>query len=383
MKFNSIAYRIRNNRSAGRIREVAGKPGRMDIFIFMVTIILSVLGILMVYESSAVIALRDFGDHMHFVTEQSRWMIVGMVSMTVLSRVHPLVWEKYARHIFIVMIFLLVVVLVPGIGLKIMGARRWIDLGIGVLQPSEFAKLAMVIYLSAWLSHEKRKPELYQFLMLMTVVLGLLVVEPDMGTSIVLGATMLSMYFVSGAPLWHFGVIIPVFAAAGLGLAVIAPYRFSRLMTFMNIDHDPLGASYQVRQILFALSQGGLMGRGIGGSRQKYAYLPEANTDSIFAIIAEEFGFLGSVLFISLILFLVWRGMRIVRSLKSPFARLLATGISLLIGIQSVINLGAMVALFPLTGITLPLISYGGSSLTVTLSGIGILLSLSRYRKLL
>jgi cell division protein FtsW len=258
-----------------------------------------------------------------------------------------------------------------------LGARRWINLGFFVLQPAELTKLVLVIYLSAWFS-AKEKGRLASFLILMGMVVGLVILEPDLGTAIIIIATAVTLYFFSGAPVTQFLVLIPFLGTGVLALAVFSPYRFRRLTTFLNPESDPQGASYHIRQAVIALGSGGLFGVGIGQSRQKYEYLPEANTDSIFAIIGEEIGFLGAILLIGLFAFVIWRGFRIAKRVTDPFGRFLALGITVWFGYQVAINIAAMVALIPLTGVPLPLISYGGSSLVMMLASLGILVNISR-----
>lgn len=345
----------------------------------VVTIILTLFGIVMVYNSSVAIALRDFSDQYHFVREQFRWLVVGFVLFIVTSRIDYHRWYRLALPILVSTLILLVAVFIPGIGVQALGAHRWLNLGFFVFQPAELAKLSLVMYLAAWFSYPE-KSRIGAFLLLLGMVVGLVIAEPDLGTAFIILMIAISLYFFSGAPLWQFFLLIPL-AALSIGtLAVISPYRMRRILTFFNPQTDPLGASYQIRQVLLALGSGGWWGVGIGKSRQKYEYLPEANTDSIFAIIGEEIGFIGATAVIFLFLFLVWRGFRIARRAPDNFGRFLALGITCWIGIQTVVNLGAMVALIPLTGVPLPLISYGGSSLILTMVGIGILLNISRFR---
>jgi len=273
----------------------------------------------------------------------------------------------------------LVAVFVPGMGVRALGAHRWLNFGFFILQPAELAKLVLIIYLSAWFS-KVEKGKLIAFLLLLGIIIGLVIIEPDLGTAIIILSIALILYFLSGAPFIQFLLLFPILLIGVSGLAIIAPYRFRRLTTFFNPESDPLGASYQIRQVLFALGSGGWFGVGIGKSRQKYQYLPEANTDSIFAIIGEEVGFIGAIFVVVSFLFLVWRGFKIAKGAADPFGKLLALGISSWVGIQTIINLAAMVALLPLTGVPLPLVSYGGSSLIILLSAFGILLNISKHR---
>lgn len=361
------------------MKHLGQKSHAADRWLVAVVFLLSVIGIVMVYNSSVAIAIRDFSDQYHFVRDQAQWLILGIVALVVCARIPYKTWHRLAFPLLMGTMGLLLAVFLPGLGVRALGAHRWINLGFFVLQPAEVAKLSMVIYLAAWFTN-KEKGRLGSFLLLLAMVVGLVVIEPDLGTGSIILLTAVAMYFYSGAPIVQFLFVVPLFAA-GLGLlAVASPYRFARLTTFFNPQSDPLGASYQIRQAILALGSGGLFGVGIGKSRQKFEYLPEANTDSIFAIIGEEVGFLGAAAVVLLFAFFLWRGFRIARRAPDDFGRLLALGLTTWIGMQAAINMSAMVALVPLTGVTLPFISYGGSSLIVTLAAVGILLNISRHR---
>jgi cell division protein FtsW len=353
----------------------ASAPDTALIFVILGVVL---FGMLMVYDSSLALALRDFSDKYYYVKEQGKWLVLGLAAFFTVSAVPYRIWKAAAFPMMAGVIALLVAVFIPGIGVKALGARRWVSLGFTVIQPAELAKLAIVVYLSAWMSARLRG-NLRSFLGLMGVVTGLILIEPDMGTAMIVTAIALLSYFISGAPIKHFAILLPGLAAAALMLAVVSPYRFARLTAFINPEHDPLGSSYQIRQSIIALGSGGLTGVGMGKSRQKYEYLPEANTDAIFAIIGEEFGFLGSTVVILAYVVLVWRGWRIAGRIADPFGRMLAAGITGWIGVQAFMNIAATAALIPLTGIPLPLVSYGGSSLVVLLTGLGILVNISRY----
>lgn len=343
----------------------------------LAVVVLSLFGILMVYDSSVAIAIRDFGNQYYYLSDQLKWLVVGFMALTVLSFIDYHFWYKIALPSLLATLVLLLAVFIPGIGIRALGAHRWINFGFFVLQPAELAKLVLVIYLSAWFSVRERG-RLTAFALLVAMVVGLVLLEPDLGTSVIIIAIALILYFASGAPVVHFALIIPVLVAGMLILAVISPYRMSRLTTFLHPDRDPLGSSYHIRQALLGLGSGGWFGVGIGQSRQKYEYLPEANTDSIFAIIGEETGFVGSVAVILMFMFTSWRGFRIAKRATDGFGRLLAIGVTSWISVQTIINLSAMVALLPLTGVPLPFVSYGGSSLIIMLAAVGILLNISK-----
>lgn len=379
MKFRFFKLFSRLTQTRRSRRESKSKSYSADRWLILAAISLSLFGILMVYDASVAIAIRDFSDQYHFVREQLQWLAFGFLAFTVFSFIDYHRWYKLALPMLLGTLGLLLAVFVPGIGLRALGANRWLNFGWLVVQPAELAKLTLLIYLSAWFAF-KELGRLIPFLVLLAMVVGLVVLEPDLGTGVVILATALVIYFLSGAPVYHFLILTPILAGGVIFLAVISPYRFARITTFLNPESDPLGASYQIRQTLLALGSGGLLGVGIGKSRQKYEYLPEANTDSIFAIVGEEVGFIGASALIILFLFLIWRGFRIAKRAPDQFGRLLALGISSWIAVQVVINLAANVALIPLTGVPLPLISYGGSGLVVVLTALGILLNISRQR---
>lgn len=334
----------------------------------------------MVYNASTAIALRDFGSPFYFIKEQLMWFCIGLVALFITSRITYKAWYVASVPLIVVTLCLLIAVFLPVIGIRVMGASRWINLGFTSLQPSEFAKLAVVLYLAAWLC-KKEKERFYAFLFFLGATVGLVLLQPDMGTSIILLIIALTMYFISGAPIKQFLGLVPVIAMIFLILAIAAPYRLQRITTFLNPERDPYGASYQIRQALLGIGSGGVFGVGAGKSRQKHDYLPEANTDAIFAIVAEEFGLIGSSIVLLGYLLILWRLFRIARRSPDPFARLIVVGVIAWFGLQSAINIGAIIALFPLTGVPLPFISYGGSSLVVLLSAFGIVLNISKYTK--
>ena len=374
MKFPFFKFPKKSVRILERTHTQSGK----DRVLITVILILTLIGILFVYDSSVVIAMRDFSDRFYFVKEQIKWLILGWIVFSVFSFISYKSWYRAAVPILMVTIGLLLAVFIPGISVKALGARRWINLGFTVLQPAEFAKLGLIIYLSAWFSSKERK-RLVPFLVLLGMVVGLILLEPDLGTAFIVLMIAVLLYFFSGARLMHFLFLVPILAAGILLLAVASPYRFARLTSYINPEKDPLGSSYQIRQATLALGSGGIFGVGIGKSRQKYEYLPEANTDSIFAIIGEETGFVGATAISFLYLMILYQGYRIAMQAKEGFGRLLALGISSWIGLQSMINIAAISALIPLTGVPVPLISYGGSNLVVMLAGLGILINVSKH----
>jgi cell division protein FtsW len=345
-------------------------------FVFAALVIaLTLFGLLMVFDASVIEAYQQFGDKYYFVKAQAMWAGLGMLALLFFSVFPHKNLDKLALPIFIGMIVLLIAVLIPGIGVKVQGARRWIDLGFTVLQPSELAKLGVTIYFASWLSKHQR---FLPFAFITALVLGLILLEPDMGTAVIVGLIGFTLYFLSGAPIKNIALTAVIGFGLGITLILLSPYRLNRLKTFMDPSVDPLGASYHVRQVLIALGSGGVYGQGIGRSRQKYQYLPEATTDSIFAVIAEETGFIGAMIVILVLLMLIRRGLKITMEASTGFSKLLAGGITSWFAYQTLINLSAMVALLPLTGVPLPFISYGGSSLVTMLLSSGIMLNISK-----
>lgn len=354
---------------------------KSDFALLLSVIILTAFGLFMIYDASSYVAFRDFGDKYRYIKDQMMWVVIGFTALTVVSFFDYHKYYNFALPILLTAIGLLMLVFVPGLGISALGAKRWINLGFFVLQPAEVVKLSLVIYLSAWFS-TKEKGRFLAFLMLIGFVIMLVMLQPDMGTAVVILGLSVILYFLSGGSVLHILGLAPLVGIGGLALILLEPYRAARLATFLNPHQDIATSSYHLRQILIALGSGGLFGVGIGNSLQKYAYLPEATTDSIFAIIAEEIGFVGVTIFILVFLFVIYRGFYISVRAKDTFGKLLAGGLTSYLALQAAVNLGAQTALLPLTGVPLPFISYGGSALTVNLIAIGILLNISRQSNL-
>lgn len=344
------------------------------------------IGIVMVYSAGSVLAFHDYGDSFYFVKRQLLFATLGLVAMFFTMNLDYLVLKKYAKITLILCFGLLIIVLIPGVGVVRGGARSWLGISSFGIQPSEFMKLGMILFLSYWLGKEDYKitafaKGLLPPLGLIGLAFGLIMLQPDLGTgTVMLGASML-IVFTAGARIKHLAGLAAVGALGFVGLILAAPYRLLRITAFLDPWSDPLGAGYQIIQSLYAIGPGGLAGLGLGMSRQKFSYVPEPQTDFIFSILAEELGFIGGILVLLLFLILIWRGMRVAMTLNDTFGSLLAVGIVGMVGVQVVINIGVVIGLMPVTGITLPLISYGGSSLTLILTAFGILLNLSRYAR--
>lgn len=352
---------------------------KFDLILFATIVFLTFFGLLMIFDASSFNAFKDFGDKYHYLKDQSIWIFLGFLSMGFFSFFDYRKLYNLAIPLLIMAIILLILVFIPGFGVYVMGARRWINARVTILQPAEFVKLTLAIYLSAWFS-AKEKGRFAPFLLLIGFVIALVMLEPDMGTALIIFSEAIIVYFLSGANILHVISIIPVAIIAAFGLIKLEPYRAKRLLSFLDTNQSVNSSSYHVKQILIALGSGGITGVGLGNSLQKYAYLPENTTDSIFAIIAEELGFLGSVSLIVIFAVVIWRGFMIAANARDTFGKLLAGAITSFLAVQMLINLGSQTALFPLTGVPLPFISYGGSALVVDLSAIGILLNISRHK---
>ncbi|RLL45521.1 stage V sporulation protein E [Oceanobacillus piezotolerans] len=355
--------------------------------LLIVIIALLTIGVVMVYSSSYIWAEYKFNDAFYFLKRQLLFAGAGVVSMLIVMFIPYSTWKRYSKLILITCFILLIIVLIPGIGLVRGGAQSWIGVGAFSIQPSEFMKLGLIIFLASILSSKQKyitsfRKGFVPSLLLVFTAFGLIMLQPDLGTGMVLVLSCMVMIFVCGARLSHF-IGLALLGVLGLvGLIASAPYRIDRITAFLNPWEDPLGDGFQIIQSLYAIGPGGLMGLGLGKSLQKYFYLPEPQNDFIFAIVAEELGFIGGSLVLFLFLLLLWRGIKI--SLEAPdlFGRLLGLGIVSMLAIQAMINISVVIGLIPVTGITLPFLSYGGSSLTLTLCSVGILLNISIYSKM-
>jgi cell division protein FtsW len=348
-----------------------------DKRLFYIAIILTVIGVIAVTDASFYSALSNYSDKFYFAKQQLIWGLTGIVVMIGLSFVNFKIYEKFALPLFIVSLIFLILVLIPGFSTRIYGARRWLSLGFVGFQPSEIVKLSLVIYFSKLASNNKRP---LSFFLVLGIVCGLIMLQPDLGTTIVIACIGLAQIFVSGVNIFQIIGAVFLGGVSSIVLILTSSYRKARLMTFFQSSDDPLGKSYHIRQILIGLGSGGLFGIGLGESKQKFLFLPEAATDSIFAVIAEEIGFLGAGFLIILLASYVYLGILIAKNAPDTFSKMLAIGIIAWIGGQTFVNIASMTALVPLTGIPLPFISYGGSSLLSVLAASGILLNISRYK---
>ena len=313
-------------------------------------------------------------------------IIMGSVAMYVMSRVHYTHLKKYSLYIFIASLIGTLLVFIPGLGFEYNGATRWISIGGLTVQPAEFLKLGFVIYFAAWLSGVRDKLHTFSysvvpFIAVAGIVALPLLLQPDTGTFLVILAAGFSMYIAAEAKIRDIMALIGAGILGAMALILSRPYIMDRILAFVDPSRDPLGSSYQIQQSLIAIGSGGIFGRGFGQSIQKFNYLPEPIGDSIFAVVAEEFGFIGAVILIMLFHFFAWRGLRIATRATDHFGGLLVIGIVILITGQSFINIASMLGVFPLTGLPLLFVSHGGSALFFTLLSIGIILNVSKYTK--
>ncbi|AIC94918.1 MULTISPECIES: stage V sporulation protein E [Shouchella] len=357
-----------------------------DYILIVATIVLLSVGLIMVYSASEAWATYRFNDSLFFAKRQLFFGSVGVLLMFFISRVDYWTWRTYSKLLLIICFILLVLVLIPGVGLVRGGARSWLGIGAFSIQPSEFMKIAMIIFLANFLAVNQKRIVLFRkgllpALAFVMVAFGMIMLQPDLGTGTVMVGTCVAMIFIAGARVKHFMGLFLIGVAGFVVLIISAPYRIKRITSFLDPWADPMESGFQIIQSLLAIGPGGLLGMGLGESRQKYFYLPEPQTDFIFAILAEELGFLGGLFVLLLFGIIFWRGVRIALGAPDLFGSFLAAGIVTMIVIQVMINIGVVTGLMPVTGITLPLLSYGGSSLTLMLMSIGLLINISRHTR--
>ncbi len=363
---------------------MAIKTHKADYTLILIIAVILVFGLVMLSSASSFLGFEKFNDSNYYLKHQLlNGLSIGLGAFFLLSRIDYHVWKKFALFLMILNVFLLLAIFIPGLGFGYGGARRWIQLGFFTIQPSEILKLVFILYLSTLFAkniEHIKDPNygLIPFLVILGASAILIMRQPDMGTLIIIILIALSIYFVAGASWKHLLWLILGSGALFLLLIKIAPYRTARLTVFLNPAIDPQGIGYHINQALLAIGSGGFFGLGLGHSRQKLLYLPEVTGDSIFAIIAEEVGFLFSFVLIALFLALMYKGFQIAKHAPDTFGRLVATGITAWFVLQAFINIAAMVTLVPLTGIPLPFVSYGSTALAVSLAATGILVNISK-----
>lgn len=359
---------------------------KLDIILIGAILLLSLFGLMMVYSSSNVWADYKFGDSFKYLKAQGLFVALGFVLMMVLSKISYQYYYNKANIILGICFILLLLVIIPGIGVVRNGSRSWFGVGGFGIQPSEFAKIALIIFVSKYLSkiQNKRiniKRDVFPVLIIALMIFIIIMLQPDFGTGFILLVTFIGLLFASNVKLSFFIKMGLLGVVAFSGLIVVAPYRLERILSFLDPWKDPLGSGFQAIQSLYAIGPGGLLGLGLGNSIQKHFYLPEPQTDFIFSIIAEELGFIGVLVVLFLFAILVIRGFHIALQCEDLFGKYLAFGITFGFAFQTLLNLMVVTSVLPITGVTLPFLSYGGSSLLITMIGMGILLNISRHQE--
>ena len=354
---------------------------KIDKTLLISVIILSLFGLIMIYSSSNVWASYKFNDPYKYLKSQGFFLIIGYLISFITAKIPYALYKKYSNYILFICLILLVLVLIPGIGTIRNGSRSWFGIGSLGIQPSEATKLGLIIFTSKYLANNKIKDiksSILPILIILFLVFGLIMLQPDFGTGIIIVISIISLLFISGVNMGFF-IKLGILGLIGIIiLVIIAPYRMARITSFLNPWQDPLGSGFQIIQSLYAIGPGGLLGMGLGNSIQKHFYLPEPQTDFIFSIISEELGFAGVIVVSFLFITIIYHGFKIALDNENKFASFLAYGITFSIAFQTILNLMVVVGLIPVTGVTLPFLSYGGSSLLISMVEIGILLNISK-----
>lgn len=332
----------------------------------------------MITNASVVQAQNLFGDKFFFARQQLMWTIIGIFVFLLAVKIPYAFWAKIATPLFILTILFLSLVLTPWLGTSALGAKRWITIFGFNFQPSELAKLSLILFGAKLLD---KKGKFLVFLASTILVCALVILEPDLGTSIIIATISATLLFVWGVPVILFILILPILMGLLFLIISFSSYRKERFLQFLGGVLDPLAGSYHVKQVILALSSGGLLGVGLGQSRQKFLFLPEVTTDSIFGVMAEEIGFVGVVILIGTFIFLIGKILSIARHVEDNFAKLVVFGVGIWIGFQAFVNIAGVSATIPLTGVPLPFFSYGGSSLVITLLALGIVVNISQSRR--
>jgi len=385
---NAIAGLI-NLRARSPLRIAGHATAKWDPWIVGSISALLLLGLVMVYSASVSIAERATGNSLHYLVRHIVNVVLGVTGMLIVMRTRARLWETLGPYLLLIGIALLVIVLLPGIGVRVNGSSRWLSLGFVNLQPSELMKLFMVVYAAGYLARKQEELRFFtQGILMLSIVLAvigmLLLQEPDLGSVVVISLTVFVMLFLGGVRFWHFTAV----AGAGIGgmvlLTYISPYRMARITGFLDPWADPFNTGFQLTQALIAFGRGEWLGVGLGASIQKMFYLPAAHTDFLFAVLAEELGLLGVLTVIVLFAIIVWRAFSIARRAEingQVYAARLAQGIGLLLGMQAMINMGVNMGALPTKGLTLPFVSYGGSSMIVSCLAVGLLLMIEREQR--
>ena len=354
-----------------------------DRSMLLLAVCLTCLGVVMVFSSSSIMAVRDYGDSLYFLKRQGVYALLGFGVMALLMHVNLEILRKAAWPILAVSALLLIAVLIPGIGKKVGGAARWIKIAGITFQPAEFVKIGLVLFLANSLARKQEKVKSFRlgflpYMLILTVLLVLLLAQPDLGSALTLGVVTIAMLLVAGTRLSYLASIGLVALPFLYFMVMNVDYRRRRILAFLNPWEDPSNTGFQIIQSWIAFGSGGAFGQGLGESKQKLFFLPEAHTDFIFSVIGEELGFIGVIVIAAMFMLLVLRGFRTALNAPNEFACFLAFGLTLLVGMEAFVNMAVVMGMVPTKGLALPLISYGGTSLVTTLAAVGILLNVSR-----
>lgn len=358
---------------------------KKSLLIFLSAFLLSAFGLLMIYSSSHIWSEYKFNDPYYYVRHQLIFFFIGLILIYFIRKIDYKLYYKYSNIILLGSFILLILVLIPGLGQVRNGSRSWFGIGSLGIQPSELAKISLIIFTAKYLSKSEKTIKFFKkgtlpILLIIFLFFGLIMLEPDFGTGMVIVMSLMFMLFISNIKLSFFGIMGTLGLGGIVALIIIAPYRLARILSFLNPWSDPLGSGFQIIQSLYAIGPSGLFGKGLGNSVQKHFYLPEPQTDFIFAIISEEFGFLGIMILSILFLTLFYNTIKISLNQKDLFAKYLSFGLIIEIIFQTILNVSVVIGLVPVTGVTLPFISYGGSSLLISMISIGIILNISREK---
>lgn len=358
---------------------------KKSLLIFLSAFLLSTFGLLMIYSSSHIWSEYKFNDPYYYVRHQLIFFFIGLILIYFIRKIDYKLYYKYSNIILLGSFILLVLVLIPGLGQVRNGSRSWFGIGSLGIQPSELSKISLIIFTAKYLSKSEKTIKFFKngtlpILLIIFLFFGLIMLEPDFGTGMVIVMSLMFMLFISNIKLSFFGIMGTLGLGGIVALIIIAPYRLARILSFLNPWSDPLGSGFQIIQSLYAIGPSGLFGKGLGNSVQKHFYLPEPQTDFIFAIISEEFGFLGIMILSILFLTLFYNTIKISLNQKDLFAKYLSFGLIIEIIFQTILNISVVIGLVPVTGVTLPFISYGGSSLLISMISIGIILNISREK---
>lgn len=362
------------------------KNKRIELTLFLSVILISLFGVIMIYSSSYIWAEYKYNDPFKYLKNQALFFVMGIFLMVFVSKIDYKKYFMNANKILLTCIILLILVLIPGVGTVRNGSRSWFGISSFGIQPSEFAKLGLIIFTSKYLSNNPNamknvKKGVLPILLITLIIFGIIMLQPDFGTGTIIVMTIIGLLFVAGLDIKIFIKFGVVGVLGVVGLILVAPYRLKRILSFLDPWSDPLGSGFQIIQSLYSIGPGGLFGLGFGNSIQKHFYLPEPQTDFIFSIISEEFGFMGIIILSILFITIYYNCLKISMKCNDLFGKYLSFGITFGLIFQTILNLSVVVGLIPVTGVTLPFLSYGGSSLLITMTSIGVILNISRYQE--